>query len=448
MAKKGKAETLGGMIGVVLVIVALAIMIGIALLPLVLLVGAIYYHVIFVRMKNRLRNHLSDFWLNHEEKCEFQAQSMNRTKYAVEIAAVEKKAKDAGIRINNDGRYSTRSNIGKAVRDIYSSQGELVKEIDQQLAKLRKKPLRHWEEFNEVASKSKAFFGGLIAWLAVVSYYIALAHTSGVLELNAEGVLLYLGSAYREVFLCAVTLGGMAKEITHVFQSFQIIGYSFGGGILGSVIFKCVFCNYGALFSPKPPVVTLGNLDVPVACKSTINELRRSQRRQLVVRAVAGLLPLVCLIVAAICFDPTGTPVKQSPSLKAQAQAPAIEPKPTDRRDSNTWTASEFARAYIASGDNEEDDFEEHRFTIEGHVIRASKSTVVLGTRQDYLAYTKGTLHDLHGRPSVSCVLRSAPDVEKLTPGELVTVEGMCTGRGDRSLGAVRLSDCSIGKAR
>jgi hypothetical protein len=73
-------------------------------------------------------------------------------------------------------------------------------------------------------------------------------------------MLLYLGSALGEVFMCVITFGG--SETAKIYQSFQMIGYSFGGAIISFLIFKGILSNYGSKFSPKPPKVTMENVDL------------------------------------------------------------------------------------------------------------------------------------------------------------------------------------------
>lgn len=67
MAKKTKTEAIGEMIGLVLLIVGVVLMACVALLPLVLLIGSIYYSSRFWKLKRRLKNRRSDFWLSDEE---------------------------------------------------------------------------------------------------------------------------------------------------------------------------------------------------------------------------------------------------------------------------------------------------------------------------------------------------------------------------------------------
>jgi len=232
----------------------------VALLPVILLFGSIGYWFEFKSTKSGLKNHLSDYWLNEEEKNEFKTLFVRRKEYAEIIAVKERKAQEIGIHRNKDGQYSTRSNLGKEIRETYGSYKPLIEEIDERLNELREQPLEKWQEFNSAASNSKAFPIALSIWLGIVLYYMTSAYELGAFELQPKAVFMYFGKAFISVFLKVITMG--SGDIVCPIGSFQVIGYSFGGAIIGLIVCKIILSNYGAKFSPKPPKVAMENIDL------------------------------------------------------------------------------------------------------------------------------------------------------------------------------------------
>jgi hypothetical protein len=135
------ANKIGKIIAIVLIIAVLICAVGVALLPLVLVVGTIYCRRRFTRIKSGLRNHLSDFWLNDEEKKEFKSIFIKREEYKDIVAKAEQEAKEAGIHMNKDGQYSTRSNLGKKIRKTYDDYLPIIEEIMERLQELEEQPL-------------------------------------------------------------------------------------------------------------------------------------------------------------------------------------------------------------------------------------------------------------------------------------------------------------------
>jgi hypothetical protein len=265
MARRSKiGKGIERLIAIAIVIAAFCIILFVALIPLILLVKTIIYRINFICAKKGIKNKLSDFWLNEEEKQEFKSIFINRKKLAAELAIAEKNALEAGIPRNNDGQFATRSNLGKEIRQVYSSHVPLIEDIGMRLQKLEEQPLVKWQSFNSIVAKLNVFQGSLLVWLGIVLYYLSSAYKQGSFEINGNAILSYYVSELDNIFAGINSASGIGDAIAKIWQheSIHMICYSFGGAIVSFFVFKCIFYNYGSMFSPKPPKVTMENIDL------------------------------------------------------------------------------------------------------------------------------------------------------------------------------------------
>jgi hypothetical protein len=220
-------EAAGNMIGLVIGAVALYAVTYVLTLPLALLIGTIYYGSKFHRIKSQVNNDFNDFWLNKEEIEEFRAK-YSRLEQCVEIINdAEQRGNDEGISRNMDGTFSCRSNLGKEIHQIFGKYKPLKNTLTQQLQQLRQQPLAEWKKFNSIAHNLRAHLIGLFVFLIAMGCF---AITMAKYDLGENAIFLAMG-----IFVISTLIFLIAKYIPS---------------------------EVGTKYSPKPPLVTLKNVQM------------------------------------------------------------------------------------------------------------------------------------------------------------------------------------------
>ena len=180
----------------------------------------------------RLRGMLtgdSTFWLDDFEKNQFINLNNEVQKQKEIIAAAHLYAIKNNVSKNKDGRYSARSNAGKKVLSVLSSAEPIYQESQIQLNLLSLEPKNNWDKLNQCLKKQNAAVWGILFWIIVFIWLVFPINKQIIDFSSAMGVLLvpaFLSS------LSAVLFAGLVYLVSR-----------------------------GAKKVPKPPVVTMENLN-------------------------------------------------------------------------------------------------------------------------------------------------------------------------------------------
>lgn len=264
MAKKESENIISKIFAIIVVLIVLCVALCIALLPFVLLIGTFVYRFQFIKYRKILNNDLSDFWLNHEEKNEFKTKMAELASCIAEINNAERNGIEKGISRNNDGQFSARSNLGKEIRQIFNTCIPIKNELAKRLNGLQKQPLKKWAQFNSIASNSKAITVTLNIWGGITFFCLILAYRQGAFEF--ENLYQYLIDSYKYVFIRMITFGAdSGDDLICPLYAVKTIIFPFAGTLVSFFICKGIFSDHGTKFSPKPPKVTLENIDLSEA---------------------------------------------------------------------------------------------------------------------------------------------------------------------------------------
>lgn len=263
MGKKSTSEKIGEgvgtVVGLALVAIVIVLVIAMVALPFVLFFGTIIYAFRFSSSKRKLNNDLGDFWLSQEDRTDFKRKFSALQECTNLIEDAERRGNEAGISRNMDGSFSARSNLGKEIRQIFSKYKPAKQKLTAQLNQLQHVPLERWKQFNSKASYYKAFCIGLPTWVCVVGYYVYLG-------ISNETIGAQLGEIFGSVLVAIPSLGLWLLSYGDLDlppEQLQMSAMPFLASVLVFFITKAMYSNYGAKFSPKPPLVTLKNIDLP-----------------------------------------------------------------------------------------------------------------------------------------------------------------------------------------
>ncbi|MFZ4439529.1 MAG: hypothetical protein ACOYOS_13955 [Syntrophales bacterium] len=212
----------------ILMVVMVILTIVAVIIPIVLIAGYGYYRFKFSGVKKFLSNSVSDFWLDDDEKKTFHETNKQLILTQKYITKATDKGMKAGISLNMDGSFSARSNIGKEVRSIIEQNQPIRDQLSDLLDEIANGPINRWNEFNTYTQRAFTFFWTFCCWT------IAFAITVIV---NYAKQKLLNEAATQGLFVAA------------------------GVALISFFIFSFVSRNKGSAYSPKPPVVSLENVD-------------------------------------------------------------------------------------------------------------------------------------------------------------------------------------------
>jgi hypothetical protein len=157
----------GGLTNILLLLAIGAVLILTFILPFILVGGYFYNKVKLAQYNKCVFRGKSDFWLDQKEKAIFRSKAKDLSDIQREIDFLHQKGIDAGVSVNNDGRFSSRSTLGK---QINAELAELLPErakINEFLLDLQRLPDLRWQVFNKFYKGTKVFGWSVFVWLTV-----------------------------------------------------------------------------------------------------------------------------------------------------------------------------------------------------------------------------------------------------------------------------------------
>jgi hypothetical protein len=185
MARK-KKDSSGELIGIIFIITIIAY---IFLTPLILIFGWIRNRYLLSKIIKNVEGSVSDFWLTMSERDEFE--SICRT--VDNLIKQKNKAINRGltenISKNKDGSFSARSKIGKEISFIISNCEKEISPLALRYNILSEYPINRWLEFDEVYTKSSAYYYSILSWFTFIILHITIfwnGYTSNLSKLSFE----------------------------------------------------------------------------------------------------------------------------------------------------------------------------------------------------------------------------------------------------------------------
>ena len=136
-------------------------------LPVILAAGYIYSKNKLEQYNKGISGSKSDFWLDQKNKALFKRQAQELSDIQRDINLLKQKGENAGISVNNDGRFSSRSTLGKEI----NAELELLlperAQINEFLEELQRLPELRWLVFNKFYKGVKVFGWSFMVWLTV-----------------------------------------------------------------------------------------------------------------------------------------------------------------------------------------------------------------------------------------------------------------------------------------
>jgi len=218
----------GGGGNIILMIVMVVLLVVAAITPIILIVGYIYYLFKLNGVKKYLSNSVSDFWLDDEEKKLFLDHTKNLALADKTIEKAKNKGIKAGVSLNMDGSFSARSNIGKEIRSTLEQYEPIRAQLSCELEEIVMTPESRWNCFNTYAQRAFAFFWAFCCWAITFAVTV-------IVNLSQQ------------------------KTFTDTFPQVALIAA--GVAILSFFILYFAARNRGNAYSPKPPNVSLENIN-------------------------------------------------------------------------------------------------------------------------------------------------------------------------------------------
>jgi hypothetical protein len=201
-------------------IVAAIIAVILIIIPIAALVGYFYFKTELDGYLSRLTNTLKDFWLSEYEKERY---ITIKNKIAAEEAFFKEsisKATQSGLIINIDGTFSNMEKVSEDLIDELSLQFNNLKNLQSTLDYLTNSPVIQWESFNAIVRKVTSLKAALIGWLVLFIIYLITKQDFWGAYISASAI-----------------------------------------SILVFFVFYGIFSKEGEKFSPRPPMVSLDNLN-------------------------------------------------------------------------------------------------------------------------------------------------------------------------------------------
>ena len=157
----------GGLTNILLLLAIGAVLLLAFVLPVILVGGYIYSKGKLETYNKNLTGTKSDFWLTKENKALFRSQAQELSDIQRDIDALNRKGFDAGISRNNDGRFSSRSTLGKEINAELALLFPEKYRINEFLLEFQNLPDLRWQVFNKFYKGTKVFGWSFMVWLTV-----------------------------------------------------------------------------------------------------------------------------------------------------------------------------------------------------------------------------------------------------------------------------------------
>jgi len=253
MAKKKNSKGGGG--GIILLLI---LIFGIALIatPLVLIGGTIYSFVSYLRNKKFKKGNYSTFWLNSNEKSEFETVATKLLSAIENIEKAEKTGNNEGLAKNKDGSFSLRGNRGKEIQGIINTNTTIRNKYYPAYDYLRYLPQSKWKKYVNSVTNFYSFLIASLTW--IISASVVISEKFEDFQQGLNTILNFPANLIKEMFF---TSAGYVSETQITSEQWYILIVSAGISIVAFFIFKLVNRIIVSKTTKMPPVVSLKNLN-------------------------------------------------------------------------------------------------------------------------------------------------------------------------------------------
>lgn len=203
-----------------LVLVALVVLaVLFILVPLALLIGGLYYFVMYRKgfrfLCERLNARLdvgeitpSYLWLTPDEKKHFRDLIYRENNILQEAAAIDAQATQLGLTRNQDGSISKRSSKGKAAQERIEELLSLAPRYDQSIQELAALPETLWRNVVLNHVRAWSFMAAFFSW-CIATVVLSVPHYSGLKEAlyDLTTFPFKVGSAFLSGFFAETDVG-------------------------------------------------------------------------------------------------------------------------------------------------------------------------------------------------------------------------------------------------
>jgi len=253
MAKSKKKDKGGGLIILVILILGLAIIAT----PIVAVLGALFTLFSYLNKRRKVRGSFSDFWLNEQEKSEFETVANKLGEALENINKANKIGDSEGLARNKDGSFTLRGNRGKEVQGFINSNQSVVNKYNPIFQYLKSLPQDRWLKFRKNYTRFYGFFFAAIAW--VISTYILISKNFAEISEGMSVILRFPADLIKMV--ASFFVGTEPSQNPDSLIQWKILLISAGICIVVFIIISLIAKVFVKKVSPIPPEVNVNNYD-------------------------------------------------------------------------------------------------------------------------------------------------------------------------------------------
>ena len=246
----GKKNSSGDAVSLVLVVITVVFTMLLAIAPVFLLVGWLYYRLKFRALSKNLSGDYSDFWLSPGQQEEFTETYSDLSRVTSQVDTARQQGASAGISVNKDGSFSARSKLGKELRQTIEALGPQVRLLTTKHYRLRDMPKDKWTSMVEAIKRVKSFEWAMLFWVNgfVISMYFMLKN----IGFNIND----LGLSGKSFDMISQTIQSSENGWLYLIGGLASAAFLGGVGFLGG---GWRGAKNGSGLSPEPPEVTPEN---------------------------------------------------------------------------------------------------------------------------------------------------------------------------------------------
>lgn len=246
MARKKNNDGDAIVVGVLLLVAFLFLLAT----PLILLITYLYNVMKTEDIRKNLKGTVSDFWLSSSEKRDFKQTYGDASKTRRLIDQANTKGDQTGISRNKDGTFSARSKLGKELKAFINHHEPILDRLEDALHTLETLPGTRWDRYNNYLRNANSSLLALCVWTGLLLYHAITEPGRSILQV------------FRPYWAVATNFfRSEAGQLPLTDADLKWLAIATVTCIASWFLFRLVLDAPAASHTPKPPAVTMGNVD-------------------------------------------------------------------------------------------------------------------------------------------------------------------------------------------
>lgn len=235
------------------IVVGVLLLVGFLFLlatPLILLSAYLYNVMKSEETRKNLKGTVGDFWLSASERRDFKKTFGDASTTRRLIDQANARGNHAGISRNKDGTFSARSKLGKELKAFINRHEPILDQLDDTLRSLETRPAARWARYNNYLRNANSSLLALCVWTGLLLYHAITEPGRSILQV------------FRPYWAVATNFfRSEAGQLPLTDADLKWLAIATVTCIASWFLFRLVFHTPAGKQTPKPPAVTMGNVD-------------------------------------------------------------------------------------------------------------------------------------------------------------------------------------------